>query len=322
MWKLAETLPKPVLTPPSADCWPDQDRPLGLEFEFENVRLEQIQQDLEYDVWDPHADGSLMRGGVEFALRQPIQARYVNAIIVDLLNAAKKHEADPSYRCGMHVHIQVSDLTSIELLRLFLLYALFEPSIFEWVGLYRAKTRFCKPWWEANAHVRNLCKSLAAPTLKSAKLKQVPDTMRYSALNVHAMWKYGTVEFRHLESTLSPERALNWLKIITALVYKAQDKSLQIAELLDRVDKTSEEAFYREVFGHAADLMPRLPLNRDAYTVLQTAINIKKDEAQSLDNISWDDLAGGNAEAEYVKLFVERHSKPKRKKARKKSKQE
>lgn len=317
MWKLSEALPKGTLFPSEmVGTWPDPNRPVGLEFEFENVRVpaDMFIDGLRYGFyWEHHEEGSL-QGGREFVTK-PERVGIIQPILADFLHEAAENNFDPSWRAGVHVHVQTSDLTSHELFRLFLLYSLFESSLYSWIGMDRSKTRFCKPWWQSYQHLGPLVKALGSE--ESPKhLKEVDNSMRYSALNTAALWKYGTLEFRHMGATLDIERVMTWLHLIMGLYNAAKFDHWKLDKILDYYDALGHKAMAQHVFGEQyAHLMvePTPNPGRETVILLRTWCDPIPKRAEDRVDLGWEDLHKKvSGKTGYIELFEQRHRKPKR----------
>lgn len=317
MWKLNEALPKGALFPTEIlGSWPEPSRPVGLEFEFENVRIpgDMFLNQLHYAYyWEDHEEGSLQNGR-EFVTR-PERVGVIQPVLEEFLNAARKQDFDPSWRAGIHVHVQTSDLTSDELFRLMLLYALFEPSLYSWVGLDRAKTRFCKPWWQSYKHLSNLVQALGRESLPKS-LKEVGNEMRYSALNTAALWKYGTLEFRHMGATFDLDRVMTWLHLIMGLYAGAKFEHWKLDKMLDYYDSMGHKAMAELVFGKEwAKQLPEVQPNpgRETLIMLRTWCEPVEVKTSDTANLGWEDLHKKvSGKSSYVELFEQKHKRSKR----------
>lgn len=318
MWKLNEALPNKAahFSSEVVGSWPEPSRPVGLEFEFENVRVpgDMFLGNLGYSFyWGDHEEGSLQNGR-EFVTR-PERVGVIEPILSEFLMAAKQEGFDPSWRAGLHVHVQASDLNSEELFRLLLLYALFEPSLYSWVGIERSKTRFCKPWWESYKHLENLIRALGQPEAPKS-LKEIDNTMRYSALNAAALWKYGTLEFRHMGATFDLNRIMTWLHFIMGLFAAAKLEHWRLDKLLDFYDGMGHETVAQSVFGKEwAKLLPAISPNpgRETVMMLRTWCEPPKAGANDSANLGWEDLHKKvSGKSAYVELFEKRRKRSKK----------
>ena len=186
---------------------------IGVEFEFEGV--EGFPDSLR-EYWNPHNDGSLRDGGVEFSMNGPMCGQDAVDAIAELLDCAKKSKWITSERCGLHVHLDVRNLSQDQLAALAVAYAITEPLLFRFAGEHRANNQFCCPWIRAAGELDAIGKVLRADS--GDELRRLGDTVhKYAALNFGAMYKYGTIEFRHLQCTTDNARVLQWVNMILSL---------------------------------------------------------------------------------------------------------
>lgn len=172
----------------------------GYEIELENVvgtRDEQYmiaQQGLFHDT----EDGSLRNNGREFVsqpLAFPTDEGY--GTIIRAIKRAFPH-AEATGRCGLHIHMNVRDLTTKQLARLLVLYCMVESIIFKHTG-ERDCSHFCVPWMDSE-------NAKAAMTLYNTNEHMVVDYIhaahKYAALNIKPVRTLGTVESRHMPASV------------------------------------------------------------------------------------------------------------------------
>ena len=238
----------------------------GVEIEAEGARLFIP----ENKVWRQEGDGSLRAKPecCEYVFKEPLS--YEDSITaVGWLNAQHKKNGTVlnwSFRCSTHVHLNVQEMELSALLRLVYLYYIFENLLVKWSGEEREGNRFClrlKDSSEIPFVVENIFRS----SLRGVNENQV----RYSALNLGSLIKYGSVEFRSLSGTTDRERLSKWLNGITNLRdYAIQAKSLQ--ELFEKA-KGNLNAFGKEVFGEFFSELRYMNWEFDALYNMSLCIN-------------------------------------------------
>lgn len=112
-----------------------------------------------------------------------------------------------SERTSTHVHVNVSQLTLKQLNSLMLLYALFEPVFFDFVGEGRANSIYCVPL--SYTYLPNSYHKGIASLIKQWH--------KYTAFNLCRVVDIGTVEFRHLYGTLDEDVISAWLLLLKRL---------------------------------------------------------------------------------------------------------
>lgn len=246
--------------PVPSDEWPIPDCLVGLEFEYENPKgnawverwwdrkLPEISL-----AWATHDDGSLRDNGVEFVLRDPLMGKDLSDAISLLLDPMPPLET--TYRTSVHVHIDARDLELSELKTAVLLYALTEQGFFNYVGGQRETNNYCIPWYEAPEYLFPVSKALFDAEVDKGILgRACANAQRYAALNINALRKYGSLEFRHYGDNVTEARIREWIGICLQLKLAARMIPYERAEQL--VYEPADHV-YNVVFGKYADLMLR-----------------------------------------------------------------
>jgi hypothetical protein len=169
-----------------------------------------------------------------------------------------------NYRTGLHVHIDVRNLEANELLTMFVYYALFEPVIFQWVGDRREGSIFCMPLYKAEGVLPQIIDAISAPAgvMKSVAAK----IDRYAAFNLNSLSKFGTVEFRHMQTTFNTDRVIKWINICQSFKKYAKNNPLKPDELLMELSKNGYANTLASILGPqlSAELW-----NRDAAKLIE-----------------------------------------------------
>lgn len=235
------------------DKWIIPGQKVGVEIELENVRPSTIADDISR-YWETHNDDSLRNFGVEFTTRGGLFGKDLTAAIQTFCSNARR-QWECSHRAGLHIHIDVTDMETFpELANFCILYALFEKLIFAWVGDERENNVNCLPWYKAQGDLASIA-TLISPTSKPEEFRRtVGEIHRYSALNMAALGKYGTVECRHMKTTKSEERIVTWINMWLAIKKKAMSlKFKTFLELMAYVEQ-DPRAFFQETFGDLVDM--------------------------------------------------------------------
>jgi hypothetical protein len=196
------------------------DRRVGLEFEFENVRNQILPDKSWAKMWEIHEERSIRNHGAEYVFTQPMFGGDAHRAITGLVAHAALSGWLPSRRTGIHVHLDVRDLTAVQLHGLCLMYALLEPAIYRWIGDDRDSNVFCLPWYKAETAIDQAAVVLrAAMSPEPARLTVASEAVgRYAGLNLNSIQEHGSVEFRQLRTTLDLTRVLDWVNICMSLL--------------------------------------------------------------------------------------------------------
>jgi hypothetical protein len=151
--------------------------------------------------------------------------------------------------------LDVRDLETSQLIGLIILYTILEPLIFKWIGQDRENSIFCIPYYKADeslAQAVELVRSVIADEANKSKLTFASSKKfaRYAALNLNALHKYGSVEFRHMRTTHDFDRVVDWINIIQSL--KAATFKLPTSDgaILRLAKNTEPNAFLAHIFGY------------------------------------------------------------------------
>jgi Putative amidoligase enzyme len=223
---------------------------VGIEIECEGDNLLRA---IPGDYWKAEADGSLRGhfpdGACEYVLDKPIGIKEVQPALQTLIKALEDNKAklNFSFRTSVHVHINVLGLTEQQLDNLILTYLLLEEPLMNYCGKERKCNRFCLRVQDSEGVVEilsSLCKE--GVQRYCALLRE--DNVRYSAFNIAALKKYGSVEFRGMRGTLDQGVLLNWVNALYAMreFAKKMPSAVDIGHLYE---KSSYEEFLKEVLG-------------------------------------------------------------------------
>lgn len=188
---------------------------IGLEIECEGSNLRIIDNSTWTTVQDGSLRGAFPTGACEYVLKKPILGKNVKKAI-ELLKKDQLETVrfDFSFRTSVHVHVNVGDLTMPQLLNFIYTYTLLESPLMRYCGEERQANRFCLRIKDAEAIIGFLKDAFRKPELLT---KNNQGRYRYSAMNLEAIFKYGSVEFRGMKGNLEAEYIENWTKALLSL---------------------------------------------------------------------------------------------------------
>jgi hypothetical protein len=190
---------------------------VGIEIECEGKGLSVV----DTEVWRSEADGSLRpRGGypelcAEYVLRQPIAITAVKPALTELKHELRHAEFNFSSRCSVHVHVNVLDLEYQQLLAMIYAYYLLEEPFMTYCGKQRKGNNFCLRLSDAEGQLEAAMNLVKYGEQGIGFLQH--DFSRYSALNLEALQKYGSVEFRGMEGNIDVDRIDIWCNALVCL---------------------------------------------------------------------------------------------------------
>ena len=252
-----------------------QDGDVGIEVEMEGAKLP-----AELTRWRMEHDGSLQPNpmAVEYVMPRPLNLEGAKESLRELSLGLKVKGCvpRPSVRCGVHVHVNVQDLTLIELYNYFTAYLALENLLTKTCGEAREGNLFCLRAADAYYMVHNL--------IEASRSKQFyelfhNDDLRYSAMNVTALPKYGSLEFRAMRTTTEPLDILPWATALLNLRDFAKGFDNPTV-LISELSAAGFENFIRQAVPNMADQLLAFPNCED---MLYEGVRMAQDVAYSSD---------------------------------------
>ena len=225
---------------------------VGIELEFEGRRLPASGFE---DYWSKQADGSLRGESAEYVLRKPIPRDEVKKAL-DVLDKTFKDNATlihDTFRAGTHIHINVQELTMPQVLNMLTIYFMFESLLIKLCREDRVGNHFCLRGRDAAAMFDLLYKAVA----KGHVQEFTNDMYRYAAVNITALPKFGSLEFRALESSTNWAKLEAWIALHLALKDAAK-KFQDPATILGTASVQGFKSFAESVFGEHWPLLVKL----------------------------------------------------------------
>lgn len=190
---------------------------VGIEIETEGKRLPEVVNKF----WRSDVDNSLRGESWEYVLRAPVHKDKIDEVLTDLKSQWERAESvvKDSPNAGVHVHINVSDLTVTELFNFLSLYLVLEEILIDKCGPDRIGNLFCLRSSDAEYLLLMLQKSIQNTDLDILHT----DELRYAAVNVKALGDYGSIEFRAWPSNGDLDGVAWWAKCLSHLKQVARD---------------------------------------------------------------------------------------------------
>lgn len=218
---------------------------VGLEIEVEGNNLPYVHN----PIWKIVPDNSLKGGkeGHEYVMSKPVMMIDLEQILYDF-NACFSHsQVDDSIYAGIHVHINVQNLTPKQLLTFLVCFFVLEDMLVAWCGKTRVGNHFCLRTSDAEY----LIQYIRTMVMKDSLYVEHKDSVRYSAANLEALYKYGSIEFRCLNSTIDPERILTWCRVLTNILKQSEDYLTPDA-VINSINLDGAEKFAEKMLGQDA----------------------------------------------------------------------
>lgn len=186
---------------------------IGLEIEMEGSNIPH--KDYTPPYWRKEVDRSLRGESAEYVLRYPLKIEELREALDSLQATFNIHDTvfKPTYRAGIHVHINVQQLTPVQLVTFICAYFMLEEVLLRFCDKTRLGNHFCLRMSDASYSLDRLVEFVQKQDINILN----NEDLRYASLNVTSLFKYGSVEFRALESTLDFDRILNWAGVLLHL---------------------------------------------------------------------------------------------------------
>ena len=162
--------------------------------------------------WRDESDDSLRGYSREYVMSKPVPLEKVQILLNSLKEALDKHEAKPIYspRAGVHVHINVQELTSEQVIRFALAYYCLDDVMTRFCGTDREGNHFCLRLRDAQYPIFEIEKMVNAIDLLCFNT----DVIRYSTLNFKSLFSYGSIEFRAMASQPDLSKIYEWCDML------------------------------------------------------------------------------------------------------------
>jgi len=230
---------------------------IGLEIELEFPVPQQW--DLNEKLWGFSKELSVRNHGYEIVSNHPLDLAAVDHVVPDLCeNLNKRHPIDTT-RTSVHVHINQMRSSILQVLNCTVAYWLLETPLTRFCGEEREGHHFCLRLKDAEAVLPVLCESLDSKT----PLRNLGDKVRYAGLNLSALNKFGSLEFRTMRGTTDPGLIVSWMKGLHHLCSVAKTFETP-AQVFDRYLDCNKEVFIRQFLPKdLADAVVAIPGHKD-----------------------------------------------------------
>lgn len=232
----------------------------GVEIECEGTNL----QPIDSDMWKTEADGSLRgqfpHSSSEYVMKEPVSSLRLPMAMKQLVDYQAKAKLSFSFRTSVHVHVNVQALTDPELMAFLYACLLLEEPLMNFCGESRKGNRFCLRMKDAEGYDNTLAYLFREGVQAVRNLDG--NAIRYAAINVHAIRKYGSVEFRGMRGNMDPEVIIPWCNTLLSIRNTAMKLGSPV-EVYNQYIKQSNEEFAKSFMGKHFDLFNYPGLDRD-----------------------------------------------------------
>jgi hypothetical protein len=188
---------------------------VGIEIEVEGKNLPKA-DNIPASEWKYDKDGSL-RGeeNAEYIFQGPCSWEHADKRLDILWDAFKKKGAilDDSNRTSVHVHLNCQQFHLNRLASFAALYFAVEEVLTDWCGDHRVGNLFCLRGQDAPAIISTLADYIRSNGSSMCFF----DGLHYSAFNIQAIQKFGSVEIRTLRGVSEVGLVKTWLAVLRRL---------------------------------------------------------------------------------------------------------
>lgn len=191
--------------------------------------------------WEYHEDHSL-RGGGEWVLSTPLQLNDLEQRLRVACDQLTRQGASHSTRTSIHVHMNVRDLTPAQVHKLVQVCIALDPALFAMTSPQREHNNFALGQAYCGSSTARLLSSLgllrindlpAGARMQSrSAMAELLSSLRYGSINLAPLFRFGTVEFRHMAGTNDFGTILRYVRTLSAIRRRVVDAGFRTADEL------------------------------------------------------------------------------------------
>lgn len=282
----------------------------GVEVELEGLAQAALDHSLKY--WSKHEDGSLRHrnGFCKEFITPPIFGQDLISALREMDNFGNKYDPALTSRTSVHVHLDVRNVSSNVLLNMIILYLIYEQAFFLQSDINRLHSNFCVPLSKSIQELERFVESIQVAETDPEEFKMhVANFNKYSAVNIGAIGKFGSLEFRHHPGCYSFTTLLSWINSIQSLKKFALRYKGTVVDMFDLISEDMEK-FTGAVFNNTP--ISHLATNeiiRDGLLDAAFIHNLFKDITRNASRIKknslWNKLYGASQEDSVVVSSLE-----------------
>lgn len=236
--------------------------------------------------WTVVNDGSLRNYGkigdcaFEYRYTKPLNS-FTSAVAVKqlchVLNTQTK-EIYNSGRTSTHVHVNVCNITKLQIMNLITLSIIFDEFLVAQHHPFRSGNLFALRYVDAEWPVRYLTQAVQGSRFRTF----CSANYRYASVNLTSIASFGTIEFRAMDGELNSQRINQWVFCLHQLKRKASEYK-NPREIIEKFNKLGPMAFLMDHIPSYYTLNTPFP---KAVEMLQRSIILAADLAYASDWVS------------------------------------
>jgi len=219
---------------------------IGIEVEVEGHNICPIDS----NTWIYTMDASLRGNSMEYLLRLPIPRNRVNEALRELKAHLRESTTIPCDRTGVHIHINCQALDFTQLMNFITLYLVFEGLLVKYCGKEREGNLFCLRADDAEyvlIILQQIVKDISFSPINQGNL-------RYSSINLAALRKFGSLEFRSLQTPKDLLDIETWINMLLII----KDRALEFEQPTSIIEAVSAQGlipFATQILGPYEELL-------------------------------------------------------------------
>lgn len=216
---------------------------VGIEIEMEGHK--RFPQEFE-KIWRSEDDGSLRGHSIEYVMKRPVPIDKVGISLDYLKEAIEAYGSKPKYseRAGVHVHVNVQDMNMEEVFNMALIYYCLETALVRYCGSNREGNHFCLRVQDAEGVLDCLEEAMRTKNLRNFD----DENIRYASLNFCSLSKYGSIEFRAMETQPDFSKIKEWANMLYRIREYAKDKGKR-SQILFNISSEGPTGWASEILG-------------------------------------------------------------------------
>ncbi len=249
----------------------------GIEIETEAKTPYDVPQ---FKYWRAEQDGSLRDFGIEYILKQPLKMKdQIPDALDEFKEKTKSFKLIPdSHSTSVHVHVNFLNDTFRTLGNFFTVYSLVENLLIKYAGSDRDGNLFCLPIYDAQITCNNIIKMMQYVERKNyAGIRFPSDEVKYAALGIGCLYDYGSIELRQMRGDPTPERIMEWLSIIHAMMEFSR-RNLNPRTIMEGF-RVAPTKFIENLFGDTMGVIARPDMEeliqRNLFFAIRIATSVK-----------------------------------------------
>ena len=165
--------------------------------------------------WQFHNEGSLRYHGCEFVLNPPRKLEESKDYVKRLFKSLSGNTWTDSIRTSVHVHFDVTKYKITDIICFGAVYWILEDILSDFAGEHRKSNLFCLRAKDTEYLLTDLSYNVSSK--QPFKLHTTENNYRYASVNLAAMKKFGSFEFRMMRGTSNQEDIFLWLDCLESI---------------------------------------------------------------------------------------------------------